>query len=79
MKKLTMIASIALENFERRDLLFSVYGIKCSDCYENAAKRVLSTADFMIDAALDLLLKVQSTNEVVEKYKYELSVLADHQ
>lgn len=45
---------LAWRIFERRDLLRDVEALKCLDSFTNAANDVQETANFMINAALDL-------------------------
>lgn len=46
--------------YERRDILESDLAFKSIESWINALKKVQSTADFMIDAALDLLIHAQT-------------------
>lgn len=55
LKTVCVNAFLAWRIFERRDLLQRVEDFKSLDSFRNALNKVQSTADFMIDASLDLL------------------------
>lgn len=72
LKTVAINAFIAWRVFERRDLLQSTSEFRSLDAYRNNLNKVQSTADFMLDAALDLLYNAQTwgmTNVETEEHR----------
>lgn len=55
LKTVSLNAFFAWRIFERRDLLLTMEDFKNLECFRNAVNKVQSTADFMLDAALEIL------------------------
>lgn len=69
LKTVSINAFIAWRIFERRDLLQNLGEFKSLERYRNALNKVQSTADFMLDSALDLLAHAQSIGAANSPHK----------
>lgn len=64
---------IAWRIFERREIQQSQFEVKCSDTYRKSLNKVSSTADFMFDAALDLLLRGRSDQHSTSEMEFSIT------